>query len=519
MKTLPAQLYDIKSNAEKRTFNLLQKSNSLGKDAVAFHSLNIPHHIKQRFGEADFVIISKFGLLVLEIKGGRVKRDEYGWHFINRYNSDTVKRRGPFEQAQEAMHSIFNSLEKKFDYNLTKKITIGYGVITPDCNLPSSSEWDDNTILTANNFMFLDKWLQKLVKFWKNKENRKISSYLTNSEIKIICKYLRPHFDCALALTAQLDSIENLIYRLTEDQFKFLDVIEINKRVLCSGGAGTGKTFMAAELCRRFLSTEKILFVCKSKILGHYLHNLLKLNNTIISTIESIKLKTKRNNIEQYDILIIDEGQDLCNFTDIELIGNYLKGGWEDGRWVFFSDINNQANIVGEFEDDAMEYLKSCDPVEIPLKKNCRNTEPIMKKIQDLTNFDMGNRGTGIGPDVRYIYCKEEPEHCLVAELNRLSKENIPRENIIILSPQNFKNSCVNKLTNSSKAKIKIIDERNVSNPVINKIKFSQISDFKGLESQCVILVDIDKSINHYNSLLYIGMSRAKALLAIILKE
>jgi DNA helicase IV len=320
-------------------------------------------------------------------------------------------------------------------------------------------------------------------------------------------------------LKSQLDNVENLICRLTEDQFKFLDVIEANKRVLCSGGAGTGKTFMAVELCRRFSSTEKILFVCKSKILENYLYNLLKLNNTIISTIESLKVKTKRNNFKKYDILIVDEGQDICNFTDLELIGDYLKGGWENGQWAFFSDINNQANIIGEFEEDAMEYLKSCTPVEIPLKKNCRNTEPIMKKIQDLTNFDMGNKGTGIGPDVRHVYCQEEPEHYLAAELKRLSKKNIPRENIIVLSPQNFLNSCVNKLTNSSKAKIEIVDERNISNPALNKIKFSQISNYKGLESQCVILVDIDKSVGHYDAMLYVGMSRAKALLTIIFEK
>ncbi len=517
MKILPAQLYDSKSNAEVKVFKLLTKSSSLGEDAIAFHSLNIPHHTNQRFGEADFVILSKYGLLVLEVKGGRVKRDEKGWHFINKDNIDTVKRRGPFEQAEEAMHSIYNNLKQHFDYALCKKITIGYGVITPDCDLPSSSEWDDKTILNSINFRLLDIWLKQLMRYWKDKVSYIKNNILEASDIKKIQNYLRPKFECALGLKAQLDNIENQIYSFTKDQFKFIDIIEVNDRVLCSGGAGTGKTFMAAELCRRFSFDNKILLVCKSRILERYLHDFLQLENVIVSTIESIKVKSKRNNIEEYDVVIIDEGQDICNFDDIDKLGGYIKNGWENGKWTFFHDINNQANIIGKFDNDAMEYLKSCSPVTIPLKKNCRNTEPIMNSIQLQTQFDMGNSGTGIGPKVDILSSNNAPEIVLSEQLQNLHSKSINYDDIVILSTKDFNNSCISKLNRGARSKIEIIDERNISNPSINKIKFSRIGDFKGLERKCIILVDMDEKSENYKSLLYVGMSRAIAKLIIIL--
>lgn len=65
---LPAQPYDTNSNAEYKVFKKFSMSTALGAEAVCFHSLNLPHHVKQRFGEADFVIVSTHGLFVFEVK-------------------------------------------------------------------------------------------------------------------------------------------------------------------------------------------------------------------------------------------------------------------------------------------------------------------------------------------------------------------------------------------------------------------------------------------------------------------
>ena len=43
---------------------------------MVFHSLNIPEHINQHTGEADFVVLCRRGLFVLEIKGGRCQNSK-----------------------------------------------------------------------------------------------------------------------------------------------------------------------------------------------------------------------------------------------------------------------------------------------------------------------------------------------------------------------------------------------------------------------------------------------------------
>ncbi len=53
----------------------------------------------------------------------------------------------------------------------------------------------------------------------------------------------------------------------------------------------------------------------------------------------------KRAGIDLFDVLIVDEGQDLFEFDAISLLENSLKGGLEQGEWYIFHDVNNQAGL------------------------------------------------------------------------------------------------------------------------------------------------------------------------------
>ncbi|WP_425499875.1 nuclease-related domain-containing protein, partial [Luteolibacter marinus] len=46
--------------------------------AVAYHSVHLPRHRRQIMGEADFVLLWKGAILVLEVKGGRIGRTADG---------------------------------------------------------------------------------------------------------------------------------------------------------------------------------------------------------------------------------------------------------------------------------------------------------------------------------------------------------------------------------------------------------------------------------------------------------
>jgi hypothetical protein len=161
------------------------------------------------------------------------------------------------------------------------------------------------------------------------------------------------------------------------------------------------------------------------------------------------------------------------------------------------------------------------NPACIPLRKNCRNTTPILKKIQALTQYDIGDTGTGHGPEVVIHPSQGHPERELARELNRLvTMEGVALGDITILSPFPFKASCVALLNQSSRSKIAVLDENSIGDMFsISKISYARIQEFKGLENKCIILVDLD---HHYRDekylpLLYVGMSRAMASLSLII--
>lgn len=60
---------EIKSNAEKSLFIEFRDHES-DRKCVILHSLGIAEHKNNIFGEIDFVVICKEGVLCIEVKGG-----------------------------------------------------------------------------------------------------------------------------------------------------------------------------------------------------------------------------------------------------------------------------------------------------------------------------------------------------------------------------------------------------------------------------------------------------------------
>ena len=65
---------DVKSNAEKHIFKWFQKAPGT-EDWIILHSLGVSNHKKVIHGEVDFfALIPEMGIFALEVKGGRVRR-------------------------------------------------------------------------------------------------------------------------------------------------------------------------------------------------------------------------------------------------------------------------------------------------------------------------------------------------------------------------------------------------------------------------------------------------------------
>ena len=106
---------DVKSRAERKIFEWFRDAPNTS-DWVVLHSLGISNHIKLIHGEVDFVVLApNMGMFVLEVKGGRVTRENGIRTFTNRYGEKGTKSRGLFEQAWDGVHSIVDDLRSRLD--------------------------------------------------------------------------------------------------------------------------------------------------------------------------------------------------------------------------------------------------------------------------------------------------------------------------------------------------------------------------------------------------------------------
>ncbi len=518
MRMIPSQPLGTGSNAEIRVFDQLRMAFSRPDQNAwfAMHSLNLPRHEYKRFGEIDFVVCGPDGLFVLEVKGGGVSCHDGIWETTNRYGETERLRESPFKQAEGALHG----LRRKLPASLFNVFVIGYGVVIPDVDrFPDSAEWDRAVLADARNFRQFETWLERFISYWRAKDTRKRRA--TPSQLNLLQQQLRPDFEAVVPLHVSAHAVESRIARLTEDQLKLIDVVEANPRVICCGGAGTGKTMLALELAKRWgASGMKTALTCHSPWLKRFLER-NAVPGLLVSLAESIHVAAKRAGIEKFDRLIVDEGQDILNMDALTQLDSCLYGGISEGRWCFFHDTNNQSGLCGSYVPDAYDYLESICPVRIPLKSNCRNSLPILQRIQNDLDADVGNSGVGDGPAVREVGVADTDSaiQALEKELHDLlDVEGFNPGDIVVLSPLPFAQSWTSSLAADLRDSISVLDSASPRNMSRHTIGFAQIGDFKGLESEVVVLVDIPRP-GHSEALRpfhYVGMSRARALLSMI---
>ncbi len=518
MKLIPDRPFDTNSYAERKVFDVLRECFIDENTFVAFHSFNLTAHEKKRVGEADFLILCKYGIFVLEVKGGKISHESGRWFTENSGGKFPIA--DPFKQANGAMFAIETKIKSNARFS-SLKLPIGYGVVFPDSVWgQQGAEWDRATICDAKNVRNLERWSKGLFKYWNNKPN---NNFVLGSDIiKELKVFLRPDFELVELLYDKMLVTEEQSIKLTEDQYLYVDIAMENKRVLCSGGAGTGKTFLAAELARRKgVNGKEVLFVCKSPWLKNYLSTRIVNDNVTIVTINGVLHAMRRAGLEAFDVLIVDEGQDLFNFEDIEILENSLTGGLENGEWYIFHDVNNQSDLLSESNLEVLEYLKSLNnPAKVPLRTNCRNTHHILTKVQESLCLDMGNNGTGEGPEVFEVTLpRKQLINSLTNKINELLKHDVSPGAITILSALPFNESVVLSLSSKISTSILKLDDYSVRSFPVGSITFSEIKNFKGLENEVILLVDLPSpsslSSADNKTLHYVGMSRARGLLCV----
>jgi hypothetical protein len=522
MRMIPDQVSaGTKSNAEKELFRRLK----LVEDSdwsFALHSLNLAEHVWKRVGEIDFLVVGPRGIYVLEVKGGGVSCERGIWRFTDRAGHSRRKHESPFSQARTAMFSLQKRLEESMPRGVLSGATFGYAVVFPDCDFTLESvEWSPEMVIDRGQLDRKDgvrRSLGRLASYWCGKPGSR-KSLLGEAKIAEILGMLRPDFDVVPSLQHVADVADAELARLTANQFRALDAHERNPRIVFEGGAGTGKTLLAAEICRReHARGYRTLFTCRSGVMAGFVASQPGMDGVDVIPFRRIPSAEAG----RYDAVVVDEAQDLLNFDDLAILDRILTRGLEDGRWFILLDSNNQRGLVGIFDQEAMDYLQSFRPADLILNDNCRNTREIVLRTQAMTGADVGVSTAGTGPDVECIF-EATPELRAAAvdrQLEALVEAGVEPAEIVLLSPLSLHESTYGRLPARWRQRIDVLNLRGLQRRPRSRFGFAMIADFKGLESRFILLADIGMKEHELDlPALYVGMTRARIGLWIVLDE
>lgn len=512
VRIIPGEIsVHVKSTAERRVFAQLKALSD--PNGIALHSVNLPEHAYKRVGEVDFVIVTSDVLLVVEVKGGPLSQRDGMWHVGGRYTPLTIKAEGPFDQARSGMFELEKELKQVLGASRMARVATGFLVITTDIDLPPSTEYAPETYLGAtrwNRGRGLAEALERARRYWRMRNShadRQIPASLRDEIVKAI----RPQFERVPTLATRVNELDARFELLTTEEMAFFDRFSDNARIRCEGGAGSGKTFLAAEAARRRASEKRVLLTCESPLLANFLESRLGLPNITVLPFGRLV----DNIAEPYDLLIVDEAQDLMSFECLDVLDRLLKDGLEDGRWVFMMDPNNQRLKSSNFDPDAYGHLASISQTVLRLPHNCRNTEQIVRQTQMHTAADLGIAMAGNGVPVIFcsVHDKADEAAKLDGYLNGLLAEDVHPRDVTIVSIDGTWDTTAARRSARFGRIVRLANLIGVD-PLPDRISWASVDEVKGLENRFVCIVDLDEqSLEGRLDALYVAMTRPRAAL------
>ena len=333
-----------------------------------------------------------------------------------------------------------------------------------------------------------------------------------------------------------MEQSEKEIISLTEEQYACLDDIEINKQIVVTGGAGTGKTLIAVEEAKRESVDKKLGIFCFNKNLAEYIKQNIEKKNVEIHSLHSYLMKLIGDNAGKYDKdeeffkkilpkmarevaesngikfdkIIVDEFQDLCTPEYLEFFDAVLDGGLIDGEFSFYGDFARQAIYQDDVSIDLLKNYAFFARKNLSI--NCRNTLHIGNELVNVTGYaDKKYRLKITGEPVDfYVWSDKQEQGCiLIATIKELKKKGFTASSILVLSPNKRNKSIVGWCDEEEF----IIGDYGADHAAYLAM-FSTVHAYKGLESEIVILTDIEDYSDQ--QLMYIALSRARSKLIVL---
>ena len=531
---------------------------NLSDDFVCFHSypwLRPDRDLTLREGEADFVVLhQKYGMLILEAKGGQIEYQAPLWKRRKGRYWETIQN--PFEQAKRNMHKINEIIEERTHGDvLTHDYVYGFAAAFPthDYFGPVPTNSDPSIIIAASDLNEIQRKIEETFRRWTRNEK-----HLDDASWTKLVNSLLPHFRLFRPINVNLRSDYDQIKELTDGQLAFFRCIGA-KRVCVEGVAGSGKTLLALDRARSFAKEGKrTLLTCYNKELANWwqeqfdrsdldrdcllyldivhFHSLaarlakradIEFNppstkqenerfwrDEVPEVVEQAALVLMDDEDFQYDAIVLDEGQDF-HTTWWDCLNYCMLKGESKGIFYAFCDPNQS------LWDWSMTKPNIPFDAPVTLIHNCRNTQAIARSSSVLANVAsevLERSPVGLKPDISRPSSMESGKG-IVQQIVRdlLNKHGVSPNEIVLIGPRG--------LTAGSMQSVEEIEQI----PLIDSaekwranegILVTTAKSFKGLESDAVVVYDVGALGGTFDLKdLYVACTRARTYLHIVVYD
>jgi len=475
-----------------------------------------------RDGEMDFLVADPDrGLLVIEVKGGRIARDGVSGQWSSTDAAGAVHAiKDPVDQTRTAQYALRDKLEsipawRGADIRIVRAVAFP-GASDP--GVPLAPDLPQEITIYSEHLHYLPEKIDAIFRFWEGTErgrHRIESRYLS-----VLENVLAPTFQLPLPLGPSIREDDRQILELTPQQFDVLSQVSRNRRVAVSGGAGTGKTVLAVEKARRLVAEgHRTLLTCFNVPLAAYLRDSIGPIDGLtvthfhglchsLGTAAGLALPDPKGPPQppsfyeerlpqvlldalearpddRFDAIVVDEGQDFQPLY------------WE-ALQLALSDPDD--GILHVFYDDNQRIYRGTIPdglFDVHLSRNLRNTRAIHALAQQ---YYQGAAMQAGGPPGRPVELVEAANATAVTR--RLSQvvhrivhdDRVAPADIAVLSGRTETKSTIGKDGT-------IGAFRCTRDPYADPdaIRVDTIHRFKGLERMVVILAEIDDYVARGN--------------------